>query len=518
MELLHGDCIEVMAGLPAASVGAVVTDPPYGLEFMGKDWDAPWKYTIGATGYTDAERLPRPSFSSSRNPMCRVCRKHKRGSKSHQPCACEAPDFDETDHRLAEMRHFQSWSGAWAREVFRVLKPGGYLLAFGGTRTSHRLACAIEDAGFVIRDDLHWLYGSGYPKSLDLERAIAVATCALTGRHFARRLPDEDQRQPGDHVCPVTPESASWVGYGTATKPAHEPIILAQKPLGGTYAANVLRWGVGGLNIDACRVTATDGVPVFRHKGEPAINAYGDGLHGSARTGEIDTQTGRWPTNLLLTHHPDCAASCAPGCPVAVLDAQSGTLTSGKAGTHGHIRNVPGFARELEGRIYGGGEGLWTEAGPAGELYGDSGGASRFFPTSRFEADDFAPFLYVAKAARSEREKGLRALSKATPGERTGRVDGSAGLDSPRAGAGRTNAGANIHPTVKPVQLMRWLVRLVTPPGETVLDPFLGSGTTGVAATMEGRAFIGIEREAQYLEIARHRLASAQPGLPLGAA
>jgi DNA modification methylase len=475
-ELLCGDCIEVMAGLPAASVGAIVTDPPYGLGFMGREWDT-----------FDAGAVAR-----------RAARKARKGTAIPEGSgALNAAGYVEYDYSPRGMQGFQSWCEQWGREALRVLKPGGYLLAFGGQRTYHRLACGLEDAGFAITDSLHWLFGSGFPKSLDLERAIAVATCALPGRHFARRLPDEDQRQPGDHVCPVTPESAPWAGYGTALKPAHEPIVLARKPLDGTYAANVARWGVGGLAIDACRVAGDEST---RRVNRAEMGYHGGNLAEQYTTG---SDVGRWPTNLLLTHHADCAGVCAPGCPVAVLDAQSG-YSSEKPRTltrNGHRQQ----------------EGWGLAAASTGIVHGDSGGASRFYPTFRFEADDFAPFLYVAKAARSEREKGLRALAKATAGERTGRKDGSAGLDSPRAGAGRTNAGANVHPTVKPIQLMRWLVRLVTPPGETVLDPFLGSGTTGVAALMEGRGFIGVEREAAYLAIARHRLAAAQPGLPLGA-
>jgi DNA modification methylase len=169
--LILGDCIEAMRDLPDGSVDAIVTDPPYGLEFMGKDWDAPWKHGFSETGYTDGSaRPPRPNFGSTRNPMCRACRKHQRGTDR---CACEVPDFDE---RPADSnRLFQAWTEAWAKEALRLLKPGGHAVVFGGTRTYHRMASGLEDAGFEIRDCLAWMYGSGFPKSHDVSRAIDKA-------------------------------------------------------------------------------------------------------------------------------------------------------------------------------------------------------------------------------------------------------------------------------------------------------------------------------------------------------
>jgi site-specific DNA-methyltransferase (adenine-specific) len=371
-----GDCLTVLPTFAANSADAIATDPPYEIGFMGRSWD-----------------------------------------------------------RSGIANNVEMW-----REVLRVLKPGGYLLSFGGTRTYHRMACAVEDAGFSIKDSIDWLYGSGFPKSINL----------------------------GD-------------GLGTALKPGHEPIVLAQKPLQGTYAANLARWGVGALNIDACRVAAPDGVPQFSRLGEASRNAYRDGLNGSNRTGEIDTQTGRWPANVVLDE--DAAAE---------LDAQTGTLTSGT----GSIRRVSGTGYRPNA--------LGAESRPVGTPcieYGDSGGASRFF--------------YVAKAAQSERNKGLDGLRVASAGEMTLRKKGSAGLNSPRAGAGRTTGGANVHPTVKPLTLMRWLVRLVTPADGLVLDPFAGSGTTGVACTHEGVRFIGIELSPEYCEIAARRL--SQMVLPFAA-
>lgn len=326
--IIHGDCREVMATLPECSVSAIVSDPPYGLSFMGKGWD---------------HGVPGVEF--------------------------------------------------WA-EALRVVKPGGMLLAFGGTRTYHRLACAIEDAGWEIRDCLSWLYGSGFPKS----------------NNFGR-------------------EVNSFVGYGTALKPAWEPIILAMKPLDGTFVANAAAHGVAGLNIDGGRIEAADGVPCFTHRREDAANTYGDGRTGSNRTGETSTK-GRWPANVCLDEEA-----------AAMLDEQSE-------------------------------------------------GASRFF--------------YCAKASRSERNAGLDHLPAKWAPTMNGGIGGKPhdeDIATPKH---------NPHPTVKPVALMRWLVRLVKmPEGTVILDPFMGSGTTGVACALEGVDFIGIEREAEYVEIAEARTAHA---------
>jgi len=417
--LYHGDCLDVLRSdelgyehelgyavplIPDASVDAVVTDPPYGLGFMGKAWDA-------------------------------------------------LPPGEE-----------------WARECLRVLKPGGHLLAFGGTRTWHRLASAVEDAGFEVRDSIAWMYGNGFPKSLDVSKAIDKgngenrarqleftswmrstgitarqindATSSFMGSHYLTDrkqaaiatadmfdllrdhlpvVPEHIERliaertgiewtdyvnrpvlrqvkrtgkEPGTYgafagdnveTAAATDTSARWQGWGTALKPAFEPIVVARKPLTGTVAANVLAHRTGALNIDGCRV--------------------GD-------------DAGRWPANVVLDEHQ-----------AGVLDEQSGELTSGsrKPGT------FPG-------------------------IDGDTGGASRFF--------------YVAKADASERPH----------------VDGVA------------------HPTVKPLDLMRWLGRLVTPVGGTVLEPFAGSGTTVEACLLEGFECIAVEREADYLPLIVQRI------------
>jgi site-specific DNA-methyltransferase (adenine-specific) len=321
------------------------------------------------------------------------------------------------------------------REVRRVLKPGAHLLACGGTRTYHRLTCAIEDAGFEIRDCLAWLYGSGFPKSLNL----------------------------GD-------------GLGTALKPAHEPIVLARKPFKGTVAANVEKHGTGALNIDACRVSLMDGEQIDGgfHSAVPADEGWQRPWMADREkfAGKVDAAMerantlGRWPANVVLD---DLAAAC--------LDEQSGESTS-NTGTP---------------RTGAAGNGWGMTA--TGAEYDDVGGASRFF--------------YCAKPSREERDMGCWSMPVKTAGELTGRKEGSAGQKHGRSG---TDAAArNYHPTVKPVELMRWLVRLVTPIGGICLDPFLGSGTTGMAAKYEQREFIGIEREAEYVAIAERRIAAVAP-------
>ncbi|WP_254628047.1 site-specific DNA-methyltransferase [Myxococcus sp. CA040A] len=378
--LVHGDSLAVLPTMPPESVDAVVTDPPYELGFMGKSWDS--------------------------------------AGVSFRP---------------------ETWAA-----MLRVLKPGGYLVAFGGSRTFHRIACAIEDAGFDIRDTLSWMYGTGFPKSMNL----------------------------GD-------------GRGTALKPAWEPIILARKSLAGTVAANVQAHGTGALNIDGCRIETTDNL----NGGAYSAGGRAGGLVGDARDakgqgmfapgrgvpGDYVQPSGRWPANVVLDEEA-----------AAALDAQTGMLTSGANPTRRRAAKFKNTFGEFQGQ---------EACVPARGV--DSGGASRFF--------------YVAKASRAERDEGCESLPVRSGGEATDREDGSPGAASPRAGAGRTGGARNVHPTVKPVALMRWLVRLVTPPGGIVLDPFTGSGTTGLAALHEGLRFVGVEQSAEYLEIARCRVGNVAP-------
>jgi len=432
---LHlGDCLEVLPGLAGSSIDAVVTDPPYGLEFMDQDWDAPWAADPGAgktwdtgmrqPGFSDgASRQAWPSPEPRANVRCRRC---QRWRVSSRPCRCPDPGFP--DLHSANMRAYQDWCRQWSAECLRVLKPGGHLLAFGGTRTWHRLACAIEDTGFEIRDSIHWIHGQGFPKSLNVAKALGKA-----GRDA---LPARD-----------------WDGWGTALKPAHEPIIMARKPLASTVSANVTAYGTGALNIDRCRVEGTKTVPASPRRA-PQGPAYGNLGNDPGDGSGWNPATGRWPPNLLLTHSPACEENgpCALSCPAAELDRQSGARTSGA----NPARRNPDVVRDAYGEFSG-----QRKCTP--HRGADSGGASRFFPV----------FRYQPKASRAERPR---------------LEDGTA------------------HPTVKPVDLMRWLVRLVTPPGATVLDPFAGTGTTLHASQLEGIHAIGIERDPTYAELCARRL------------
>ena len=412
VRLYLGDCIEVMAEMEADSVDAVVCDPPYGLEFMGQAWDAPWKGSAAAHAKVRTIRADEVTPTGQAH------------STSSGPYLAAGVNTYEAG------QPFGAWCETWAREALRVLKPGAHLLAFGGSRTFHRLTCGIEDAGFEIRDCLSWLHGSGFPKSLDVSKAIDKAAGAervrvATGRTICPGIDrggececadrGDNQRSlehPTKHTtAPATDAAREWQGWGTALKPAWEPCIVARKPLAGTVAENVQQHGTGALNIDGCRIKTDDTLGRTNNEhGHPAPSSYTFAPSERTTFDRSDLAGGRWPANVAL----DEAAA-------AMLDAQSGERGGG---------------------------------------FGDTGGASRYF--------------YTSKASRADRN---------------------------------TSGANNTHPTVKPTDLMRWLVRLVTPPGGVVLDPFAGSGSTLVAARAEGFRAIGIERETEYADIIAQRLA-----------
>ena len=410
-ELLHGNCLDVMRGMEDNSVDSIVTDPPYGLSFMGKKWD----YDV-------------PSVE------------------------------------------------IWC-EVLRVLKPGGHLLSFAGSRTYHRMAVNIEDAGFEIRDQIMWLYGSGFPKSHNISKAIDKAAGA--GRKFIgvsdNVRPNSDRGNGLAHgeygrvwneTKPATPEAKQWEGWGTALKPAHEPIVVARKPLIGTIVENVLEHGTGGLNIDGCRVATDDKLSIGSNKHEG--NAINFGMKDNKEAQE-QNELGRFPTNLIHDGS-DEVVSLFP-------QTNSGTAKP-------RVRD--GNGNEL------GQSGGWNKHNnkpTISQQYGDGGSAARFF--------------YCAKTSKSEREAGLEGFEEKK--QDPSRKEGNPGGDNPRNRG--VNKRKNHHPTVKPVDLMKYLCRLVTPPNGIVLDPFMGSGSTGIAASQEGFAFIGIEMDEEYLHIARHRIA-----------
>jgi DNA modification methylase len=484
--VLAGDCLELLAGLPAASVDAIVTDPPYGIRFMGKAWDGA---DIERRAQTIQSKRPRPD-----------------GRRGDYSLAQAAGEYDRSPEAN---RAFQAWATEWAAAALRAAKPGAWLVAFGGTRTFHRLGCAVEDAGWEVRDCFGWLHGQGFPKSLDVAKALDRAAGAEpqpvtsierdllgereveaqrgtpAGERGVATYGEWDRQQRNPVLAPVTPEAARWRGWGTGLKPAWEPILLARRPLDGTVAENVRTHGTGALNVDACRipVTGADARDVGRVITRNVRPADGWGFNGErADRTEVVKDAGRWPANVLLD---ETAA--------AELDAQAGDRPSTLTG-----RADPGEAHPPVSDAVSGGR-IFTTPKGQGWLYADDGGPSRFF--------------YCPKASRAEREEGLDGF-EARPGVRLGQAltNGSGGLIN---GTGQRSPTRNPHPTVKPVALMRWLVRLIAPPGGLVLDPFCGSGSTGVACALEGFGFLGMEREAEYVGIALARIARAreQPSL-----
>jgi len=435
--VLHqGDCREVMKAMPDASVDSIVCDPPYELGFMGKGWDS--------SGIAN----------------------------------------DVT---------------VWA-EALRVLKPGGHLLAFSGSRTYHRMVCAIEDAGFEVRDQMMWIYGSGFPKSLDVSKAIdsaAGATRAVVGQHI------RSGKESGTYgamvgnsniTAPATDAARQWDGWGTALKPAHEPICVARKPLIGTVAANVLAHGTGALNIDGCRIEAE---PMRPNTGKGALPRRYEGDEREASTPGQPHDLGRWPANVIHDGSAEVLAAfpMAPG-QIAPVKYGDDLKTGGIYGAMKRDSRPGGFGN------------VGAEKGdpvPNGPQYCDTGSAARFF--------------YCAKASKEDRNEGCGGL----PVKTGGMVSNTSGQHITRRDGGAPGPTANHHPTVKPTDLMAHLCRLVTPPGGTVLDPFMGSGSTGKAAVLEGFNFIGIDLSAEYLAIARARIEHAQrqghqPSLDLEAA
>jgi site-specific DNA-methyltransferase (adenine-specific) len=441
VELRLGDCLDVMAEMPENSVDSVICDPPYGLSFMGKDWDDLGRKRAlrGATS-----GLPSgPGTGRGTNPVA------------------GRPAYDLSPSAQMAM---QEWHYRWACEALRVAKSGAMLMAFGGTRTFHRLACAIEDAGWILRDTLMWVYAQGFPKSHDISKAIDKAAGAereivgekRAGIHRNGRTdaeggifiggPPEDLKRV-NITAPATPAARAWNGWGTALKPAWEPIILAMKPLDGTFAQNAQKWGVAGLNIDGCRVP-TDGRPkreVHALRGDieyhpSSLAGRVDGSLGSSKA--VGTTTvGRWPANLVhdgsdevVGLFPD-SACCQPH----------------------RLKSAP------DAKYDGWGKSIHKRDRMVG--YSGIGSAARFF--------------YCAKASRRERTCG-------------GTVECN-------------------HPTIKPLALMEYLCKLTrTPTGGVVLDPFMGSGTTGLACINMGRDFVGIEIDEDYFAIAEARIRHAQ--------
>lgn len=380
--MYQGDCLEVMKTMKDNSIDFIITDPPYGLHFMGKTWDHFKRSNFDETG--KYKYLENSSFDNH----SRYVRKIETGNS-------KAGTYDERRND-----QFQEFIFEVGKEMLRILKPGAHIAMWGAPRRFHRQTCGLEDAGFEIRDCIMWLFGSGFPKSHN---------------NFGLK------------------------GFGTALKPAYEPIILAMKPLEGTYSQNVEKWGLGGINIDACRILSDE--VISNHSRSPE-SAKSKGIYGdssSQKTHQTDGQKlGRWPANLILDEEAG-----------QMLDELSGISRSS---------NATRINKPSENKCMSG-----ANTGHVSFGHNDSGGASRFF--------------YCAKASKAERNRGLEKPSS--------------------------------HPTVKPLALMRYIIKLLAPPGDPLLlDPFAGSGSTLIAAKELGIRFIGIEKEAEYCEIAEKRLAS----------
>lgn len=404
---LHlGDCLQVLKTFPDNSFDSVVTDPPYGIRFMGKAWDGA---DIEARA---ARRAEMPSHAPDAGP-----------NGGHRSVAAEAGKYDLTPKGMLA---FQAFTLEWAAECLRVLKPGGHLLSFASPRTYHHMAVGIEMAGFEIRDQIMWVFGSGFPKSHNL--------------------------------------SGEYEGWGTALKPGHEPICMARKPLAGTVARNVLAHGTGALNIDGCRIPSEPMPPNTGAGGLPRRRE--DEQRGPGALSQLHAG-GRWPANLIHDGSPEVVA--------LFPHTKAGVMTGG---TIRAAQDAPGSV------CYGTYGGNATSE----DTFGDEGSAARFF--------------YCAKATRRDRNEGCEHMERKP-------LHWSSGSQNPGSfqADGTDKTSQNNHPTVKPTDLMAYLVRLVTPPGGKVLDPFTGSGSTGKAAVREGFEFVGIEREAPYLAIAEARIA-----------
>ncbi len=386
-DVLLGNCLEVMPTLKDNSVDSIVTDPPYELGFMGKSWDS------------------------------------------------SGVAFDVN---------------VW-KEALRVIKPGGYIIVFGGSRTYHRMAVAIEDAGFEIRDQIMWVYGSGFPKSMAIDKQIDKFYGAE--REIVGRNPNSREKSSTDNTIfesgtvgktdwitkPSTELAKKWEGWGTCLKPAHEPMVLARKPLEGTVVNNIMKWEVGGLNIDDSRIVSDESISINKL---PKWSGFGEMVEPEYET-EINNK-GRFPANLIHDNS-DEVTSLFPKAKGGAYPAKRGKAVS----------TTFASGQETEGGF---------------RAMGDDGSAARFF--------------YSPKANAQDRDEGLENFeAKSHSGKRK-----------------------NNHPTVKPTELMRYLVKLITPLGGTVLDPFAGSGSTGKAAVRDNFSFIGIEQNEEYVALAKARI------------
>jgi len=483
-QIICGDCLEVMKGMPSDYIDTIITDPPYGLEFMGKKWDAPWKGKAGKDFNTSCEGKlggfkKLPNYMRGNNVKCSNCNKWKFSSN---PCKCESPIFPHIQ-QLA-MVEYQEWTKKWATEALRVVKPGATLLCFGGTRTYHRLACAIEDAGWIIKDCIMWLYGSGFPKATDISKQIDKKAGKERKTIGDYRRPDGSNPRKNVKAkaiwnnangndqkvtAPATPEATLWDGWKShGLKPAYEPILMAMKPNEGSYANNALKWGVAGLNIDGGRIEIEDITKEENYRKNQAIVKVKSWWNPKSQISQNRlTKKGRYPANIILDEEAG-----------RMLDEQSGDCKTGGRKIHSHSTIFK--SAEYEGFNY----------------HNREGGASRFF--------------YCAKSSKVERNRGCEGLENHNPCYESHRANyrNTKGIETPYAGTGRSGKNLkNHHPTVKPLSLMKYLCTLTkTPTGGIVLDPFCGSGTTLMACKELKRDHIGIDNVSEYCEIARRRV------------
>jgi DNA modification methylase len=410
MRIELGNNLEVLKTMPDNSVDSIVTDPPYGLSFMNKKWD----YDVPST---------------------------------------------------------ELWV-----ECLRVLKPGGHLLSFSGSRTYHRMVVRIEDAGFEIRDQIMWVYGSGFPKSHNIGKAVdkllgndreVIGTQTSTDIKGGNLLNSISDKGIGTYKIDVTKGTSEWEGWGTALKPAHEPIVLARKPLSEkSVAENVLRWGTGGINIDDSRIGTEEMKQTHRidfSTGKKTDKSFYEEAWRNGKYIEVEPQIGRWPANIIFDEEAG-----------QVLDQQSGISKSTASEWKYNLKTFHNDGRtikEMEGISKGG--------------FNDKGGASRFF--------------YCPKASKKDRDEGL---DKFEDKESSVNLRQQGGLPKPEI----EYKVKNHHPTVKPTALMEYLIKLITPANGIVMDPFMGSGSTGKAAVRNGYDFIGIEMDEEYIKIAEARI------------
>ena len=475
--VFHGNNIELLKSYADNSIDSIVTDPPYGL---GKEpnptemldaWLKHGYLEVKGGGFMNAEWdsfVPQPIF--------------------------------------------------W-KEAFRVLKHGGYVVSFFGTRTYDWGVMAMRLAGFEIRDQLQWIYGSGFPKSMDIGKQIdkiqgnerKVVGVSPNQHDFTNNtssmMNKSNQKNPKRQSLelPITEGNSEWEGWGTALKPANEPIVLARKPneKGLNITENVLKYGTGGINLKATRIGSEMLPEQVAGKGFNKVKGFGNNTALSDDSKDVSTPTreGRFPSNVIFTHHNECLETltrkedntiesnytCHECCPVKVLDEQSGTLVSGTM-TSEHKRHTDGSPNGIYGKF--------DVNHQLNNFEGSVGGASRFF--------------YVAKASQVERNFGLENFESKSAGSLNFRNPSASGrsedADSVEKMGGLTQARSNFHPTVKPVKLMQYLVRLVTPPNGVCLDPFSGSGTTGVACKIDGFNYIGMEQSSEFCEISQQRI------------